>query len=251
MSFTEEFSSLGDIALIILRSLLDSCAKKDYNKRLSFLLRCFIAGLFDFVEYGILLYNSSIENSTSNYVFYVICSIYGLYLIVLSICFCLSMDIHTFGSHLLFKCISLTMAIMLFETITGFDFQSISSRISNIRDDSSNMSISDIVFLISFYDIMFGTLGLFIIFVCLRFYCKSEGPEAVIKILCKVPDDVDSGWLIGLCFMPYRPYFSHITMVHRLWRWMRNYACCKPIFTFLLMYQLLFLNLIFRFRMYS
>ena len=118
----EDVSSFGDNALIILRSLLDFCSKKDYNKRLSFLLRCLIGGLFDFLEYGILLYDRSIENSTTNYVFYVICLIYGLYLIVLSICFCLSKDIHTIGSHLLFKCISLTMAIMLFGTITDFDY---------------------------------------------------------------------------------------------------------------------------------
>lgn len=161
----EDVSSYGDIALIILLSLLNFCSKNDFIKRLSFLLRCLIGSLFDFWEYGILLYDGSIENSTTNYVFYVICSIYGLYLIVLGICFCLSKDIHTIGSHLLFKCISLTMAIMLFGTITDFDFhQSVSSRISKVRDDPSNVSISDIVFLISFYDIMFGTLGLLYMF---------------------------------------------------------------------------------------
>lgn len=200
----EDVSSYGDIALIILLSLLNFCSKNDYIKRLSFLLRCLIGGLFDFWEYGILLYDRSIENSTANYVFYVISSIYGWYLIVLSICFCLSKDIHIIGSHLLFKCISLTMAIMLFGTITDFDFhQSVLSRISKVRADPSNVSISDIVFFIPFYDIMFGTLGLLYMFA---------------KILCEKPDDVDSNWLIGLCLTLYRQYFSHATEVHRLWR---------------------------------
>lgn len=188
MSCTEFVSSLGDIPLIILRSLLDFCSKRKYNEHVSFLLRCYIAALFDIGEYVTILLRGSVESSGINYVFYGICSVYGLFLIVISICICLRMEIHNCCSHLLFKCISLTMAVMIYGTLNDFKYLSVLNRVS---EASSNLSISNIITLISLYDMTFITLGFFLILLCI---CTSgtDGISLCIFSLLFYDSDCDS-----------------------------------------------------------
>ena len=150
---------LFDVTMFIIRLLFERCKNKKLTRNFNFLLRCWIGFALDGIEYLIL---ESMEDNINYQLFKYIFFIYGGFLAYVTLSFCCSGELYMFLCSIVYKSITLWLAISIFTTNTSFKWDEIENHFTSI-DSARDFFIAMIVF-ISFSDICLD-----IVVLCLKF----------------------------------------------------------------------------------
>lgn len=183
---------LCDITLMVIRFLVEKIQDgRQLKKNLSFLIRCYIGVVFDSIEYGIL--KATAADSIDYGRFETIFIAYGIYLAVVSLFWCCSMEIFIFIFVLAFKGISLWMALSIFTTTNNFEWEVVETYFTTI-DSAGDFFLAMVIF-VSFVDICLNISVLLLKFayiiwkVCISSRkCEDELSE----LLCSPHDEICS-----------------------------------------------------------
>lgn len=172
-----------DVTMLFLRFIPEKFLRKKLNKNFNFLFRCYIGFTFDGIEYGILTATADdIDYGRFEAVFIVM----GIFLGIITVLCCFNYNIYIFLAVLVFKSISLTIALFIFTTM-GSDWDKIERLFEEI--DSAGDFFLAVVTFISFVDIclIIGTLAFKIL---ATFCCIVKNKGHCRRFVCKNNDDV-------------------------------------------------------------
>lgn len=147
-----------DILMLIL-----GCFVKNIHK--DFLIRCYIGFAFDVIEYVVLRLT---VNQLDSEQFVEIFAVYTVFISFISIYRCFKENVYMFILMMLFKCISLSVAIMIFRASSDFEWRTINKQLSSANFADTLLAM---VIIVSFVDIWLN-LGVMIL--------------QLIKIMCVV-----------------------------------------------------------------
>ena len=119
-----------------------------------------------------------------SYTFWGIFTVYGLFLIILTICLCHKKDIYKFIYVFVFKCISLSLAFAIFATVINFEFNTMRRYFS--KEAIKENPLMSIILLISFEDICLDMLSLIVKFGGVLVQLRSKSFK---EIMCSVPPE--------------------------------------------------------------
>jgi hypothetical protein len=169
-----------DVTMLFLRFIADTFLRKRLNTNFNFLFRCYIGFTFDSIEYGIL---SATAHNIDYERFEVIFIVMGIFTGIVTLLCCFNHNIYIFLAVLVFKGISLTMALFIFTTM-GSDWDSI-ERMFKDMDSAGDFFLAVVTF-ISFVDVcvIIGNLGFKVLATvccsalnkgrCRRFVCRND-----------------------------------------------------------------------------
>lgn len=147
-----------DILMLILGRFVKNIHK-------DFLIRCYIGFAFDVIEYVILrLTVTKLDNEQ----FVEIFAVYTVFVLFISIYRCFKENVYMFIFMMIFKCISLSVAILIFRASSDFEWRAINKQLSSA--DFSDTLLATVI-VVSFVDIWLN-LGVMIL--------------QLIKIMCVV-----------------------------------------------------------------
>lgn len=160
-----------DILMLILR-----CCVENIHK--NFLIRCYIGLAFDLIEYVILLCT---ERQVDNEQFKELFTVYTVFMLFISMYRYFKQTVYMFIFMMTFKCMSISVAIMIFRTSSDFEWQTITNQLSS--GDFSDILLA-IVIIVSFVDVWLN-LGAMIL-QCFKIMCVVlQGNDTFHKLLVR------------------------------------------------------------------
>lgn len=179
---------LCDITMMAIRFLVEKILDgRQLKKNFSFLIRCYIGFVFDSIEYGIL--TATAADSIDYGRFETIFIAYGIYLAVISLFCCCSMEIFIFIFVLVFKGISLWMALLIFTTTNNFEWEVVETYFTTI-DSTADFFLAMVIF-VSFVDICLNMIVLLLKFayiICKVCMSSRKCEDELTELLCSPHD---------------------------------------------------------------
>lgn len=172
-----------DLTMFIFRLFAEKVLKKNLNKNFNFLFRCYIGFTFDGIEYGIL---TTTADAIDYGRFETIFTVMGIFIGIITVLFCCNYNIYIVLAVLVFKSISLIIALFIFTTTMGFNWNNIERMF--VEMDSAEDFFLALVAFISFVDIclIIATIAIKILVICC---CIAKNEGHCLDFICSDDDD--------------------------------------------------------------
>lgn len=173
-----------DIAVVVLKFATEFFLDKEFNKNFNFLFRCYIGFTFDGIEYGIL---TATTDDIDYGQFESIFTMMVIFIGIITIFCCCSHGVYLFLAALVFKSISLSIALNIFTTTTHFNWDAVEDLFEEI--ETAGDFFLAIVTFISFVDIclIIGTVALKALVIFIFIFSKKDCSEFS-EVICKDDD---------------------------------------------------------------